>query len=394
MSRISFGANGGRWPIQNDTLTVSVRAQEDGEFATENTLSFGVPPSFATHPDCVAAALATLCGRKYQEIGFDFAISETAGQLIADAYGVSVRSTEAPIPARTPGTRLALNFSGGFDSLAALALAGPDHVQLISMDFGGAFNREANYFRQFDTTLVATDLRTKQFNRNDWRFMGAGSLLLADHLGLGTIGFGTILEATPWNLRAAVAGRPPAPDGPFAAAGVLSTSWIRGLTEIGTAMVILRYMPDQIAPSQRSLAQPKTEKYSRKQLLVHIAAETAGVDVPNVGQLLPPSKKTRFGSSFAVDFLSIFMAQYFGGDLIELLMEEFPDSDLTREVVASDLGFYLKYNPNFLAHIPDQIRGSVLARMHDAGLEPYQEQDFISYARVRKLLAGYHHIPD
>lgn len=394
MSRIAFGANGGRWPIQNDTLVVSVRAQEDGEFATEDTVSFGVPRGFASHPDCVAAALSTLCGRKYQEIVFDFPISQSAGQLIADAYGVAVRSTEAPIAPRTPGDAIALNFSGGFDSLAALALAGPDNLQLISMDFGSAFAREAEYFRQFETTIVTTDLRVKQYNRNDWRFMGAGSLLLADHLGLGTIGFGTILEATPWNLRAAAAGRPPPPDGAFAAAGLLSTSWIRGLTEIGTAMVMLRFMPEQIAASLRSLAQPKSEKYSRKQLLITIAAESAGVPVPHIGQLMPPSKKTRFGSSFTVDFLSIYLAQYFGHELIEILMEDFPDSDLAREVLASDLGFYLKYNPNFLAHIPDRIRAGVLARMHEAGLEPFQEQDFVSYAGVRKLLAQFHHIPD
>src|SRR5699024_12658626 len=92
---------------------------------------------------------------------------------------------------RRAGFRSALNFSGGFDSLAARVLE--PHAELISLDFGGRFSRERKFFERFDPYVLETNLVDIGLNRYAWSFMGIGSLLMRYELQLGAYSFGSIM---------------------------------------------------------------------------------------------------------------------------------------------------------------------------------------------------------
>ncbi len=103
------------------------------------------------------------------------------------AYNCTITTPTRPIPDNAPSKILAddvyLCFSGGFDSIAAKAIL-PASTHLISNEFGGAFEREALFFKQFHTQILQWDLRRARpegkmkFNESiDWRFMLAPGLL-------------------------------------------------------------------------------------------------------------------------------------------------------------------------------------------------------------------------
>lgn len=392
MSRISFTATSGSgWNVVDGALRVDVEIVEPDGAERSETLYFTVPPGFHAHRDLVCAALTTLAGRKYGVVAFDFAGSAQARAAIEATYGIKLEFKGDPQPPRQAGDATLLNFSGGFDSMSALALTEGRPVQLLSVDFGGAFAREEAYFRDFDTIVCSTDLRRKGFHRNDWRFMAACSLLLADMLSLGTIGFGSPLEASSWNFRRSYAGRPP-DDRLFGALGLHQTSWIRGITEIGTAMVMLALKPDAIVPSLASLATKGTEKYLRKQLLVEIAAETLGRPLPAIGDRAAAREPVAFGTIFTVDFLALYFLKRFGRAFVSTFVSGLPDDSEMNEVLGANLDFYLKYHPGFIEHIPSAMRNHVLGRLHEAALYPYNEADFESFALVRRFFGRYHSI--
>ncbi|WP_186312227.1 hypothetical protein, partial [Staphylococcus epidermidis] len=77
----------------------------------------------------------------------------------------------------------------------------PADTKLVSLDFGGGFAREREFYQQFKPASIATNFRAEGFAENSWSFMGIGTILLRDYLDLGTLSFGAILEASPWNFQ-------------------------------------------------------------------------------------------------------------------------------------------------------------------------------------------------
>lgn len=380
---ITFETGGPGWSVDDGTFAVAVRTTEGDGTIGEDTLHFGVPGGFHAHPDCVAAALSTLCGRKYAEIAFDFPVSDRCRSMIEDCYGVAIKVPGA-VARRVAGPNLMLNFSGGFDSLAAMLTAGSE-LPMVSMDFGPPFEREERYFSSFRTNVCKTDLRQKGYGLNDWRFMASGSLLMADCLEAGAFGFGSIFEAAPWHFSPRTASGKPRSLGPFGAVGAMDVAWTRPLTEFGTAMVVLSRAPETVAPSLTSLASPGSEKLYRKQLLIEVASRRLGLPAPDRATFVKPKKRTPWGKAFTVDFLALFFVREYGRAFVEEWMD-LPEDDEFAEASRGDLGFYLKYNPNLIGYIPPDIRNRVLNAFHECGLLPYNEIDFESFARVRKLL--------
>jgi hypothetical protein len=123
-------------------------------------LYFSVPDGFRTHPDLVAAAMAPLLAAHHDRISFEFPVSDVVREQIGTRTGASVSAAGAGEP-RQPGKRIALNFSGGMDSLAAWLLA-PHQVERVAIDFGGWFDREREFFETLspDVTCV-TNFRSK-----------------------------------------------------------------------------------------------------------------------------------------------------------------------------------------------------------------------------------------
>src|SRR5699024_6541660 len=91
-----------------------------------------------------------------------------------------------------------LNFSGGFDSMAALALEPNAH--LVSLDFGGRFSRERQFFEKFQPNIIETNLVDLKLNRYSWTFMGIGALLFRDELNISSYAFGSIMAGSATQL--------------------------------------------------------------------------------------------------------------------------------------------------------------------------------------------------
>jgi len=389
--RISFKADLTPKSLAAGSLNVEVTTIE-GDETSSTSLHFSLVDKFHAHQDCIGVALATLCGTKYDYIEYDFAISKQVREAIAKHCKADVVAT-GEIEPRQSGERTALNFSGGFDSLAAYLLA-PHSVDLVSVDFGGSFARERGGFDAYSPRVICeTDFRQKGFALNDWRFMAVGSILHADVLGLGAMSFGSILEATPWNFVMRRPGQIAVRDPLFGAIGLNDYSPIRGLSEFGTAMVVLSRARDGVETSLMSLAAPGTEKGFRKQLIVDTVAHHMGSGAaPDFDQYQYPREKTPFGKSFTVDFLTLYFVRLYGKDIVSRWMSGLDDLDMSW-IKGLDLRFYERYATNFIHEMPSSVRNIVLDGYHDCGIYPFDEQDWVAFSKVREFLRGFHRIP-
>ena len=102
--------------------------------------------------------------------------------------------------------KLLLAFSGGFDSVCALALL-EEEATLFSIDYLGWFKRERNFFEKFETDIFEWDIRQRKsgasvsFNESlDYRFLIAPAVLYAEE-GLTGLITGTVLEASIYQYR-------------------------------------------------------------------------------------------------------------------------------------------------------------------------------------------------
>ena len=350
-----------------------------------------MPEEYELNPDLTAVALTTLFGSAYDEIHFNMTLAETTHRTVSRLCGAA---TSGPTSDSTPVMNpiresVALNFSGGFDSLAARALL-PVDIKLISLDFGGAFSRERDFFSRFHPTVIPTNLRSLGYAKNSWSFMGIGPILLRDHLGIGTYSFGSILEATAYNFI----DRQPFANTPnpwFAAAGLRQLHPALGLTEVGTAMLLIGRHPESIGDSLTSLAAADSEKAHRKSMMVHLAGRLHGLNFPIAG----PTRGTAyqaFGSSFTTDFLVFYVLNRLGPSFAERLVSDIPAEvvSLSREL---SLTFFERMNTNFYNSTPTQARALLAERCFESGIGLYDENDWHEFAQVRKLLSVYHPIP-
>lgn len=355
----------------------------------EDEIFFEVPADFHAHPDCMAACLATLCGTQYRAIHFDFAVSDPCSAAIANRTGAVV-TARGVCSARQPGQAIALNFSGGFDSLAAFHLA-PGLLTTVAVDFGRNFERERAFFETLHPDLIcATDFREKRYDRNDWLFMGAVSLLFADYLDLAAISFGTIFEATVHNYRLAPATA--SRNALIESIGLHDATFTRGLTEFGTAMVIDAYAADQIDRSIVSLADPGSEKSLRKRLLIDAARHRGGSAAPDFDRYVYPKRMAKYGQSYAIDFLGLVFARLYGRDAVSRWVDGLP-ADLDAQLAEIDVDWVFRRNPLFDPQIAEPLRQDVEARLAGAGIEGFREQDWAGYHAVRQMLETSHRFP-
>ncbi|MFF2676977.1 hypothetical protein ACFVRT_10330 [Arthrobacter koreensis] len=358
----------------------------------DRRLNFKLPLGYHQDNDLLAIAISTLLGTKYSNLTLDLAISDEARTKLSDLIS-------APVQAKRSGTYMSppissgttLNFSGGFDSLAAKVLL-PEDAKLVALDFGGAFERERTFFDTFNPSVISTDFRAKGFARNSWSFMGIGSILLRDYLGVDTYSFGSILEAAPFNLSPNLRFKGAA-DPWMAAAGMRKLNPVLGLTEVGTAMLLNEYVPDLVRESLVSLAAPKSEKFTRKVVLQALAEHAVGSR--RRGYLFDvdqPSPHQCFGDSFATDFLALYILKKAGREVVGWLVSDIP-SEIISAVQSMDLNFYERLNTNFYGsmEIPDVQR--IYHRCLQAGILPYDQNDWREFAAVTKMISQYHPIP-
>jgi len=359
-------------------------------FETADEIGFEVPDDFHAHPDCMAACLATLCGTKYRAIHFDFAVSDRCSAAIRERTGAQVRARGRCAP-RPAGRSIALNFSGGFDSLAALHLA-PEGLRTVAIDFGRKFTRERQFFETLNPDLIcATDFREKGFDRNDWLFMGAVSLLFADYLDLAAIAFGTIFEASALNYRLTPTGASSLPL--IESIGLHDATFTRGLTEFGTAMIIDAYSPELIEGSIASLADAGSEKSLRKRLLVDVVRHRRDLAAPDFDSYVYPKRKASFGKSYAIDFLGLIFAKLYGRDAVSRWIDGLP-IDTDEALAAIGVDWVFRFNPHFTAQMPEPLRQRIEDRLAGAGVHGFRDEDWAGYHAIRERLAGSHRLPE
>ncbi|WP_433218959.1 DUF6395 domain-containing protein [Microtetraspora malaysiensis] len=155
------------------------------------------------HPDLLAVAAWTMAAPwTRRRVTFDRAISPELAEAISDGWGIEA----GPVGERPrTGSRLAISYSGGADSVAVAAIL-PDaplvHFQRISHP--RVPNRWTHYRSDVLARLAARTGRELTVVRSDLEFLlarprpgypehhavAAGALLLADELDLGGIAMG------------------------------------------------------------------------------------------------------------------------------------------------------------------------------------------------------------
>ena len=350
---------------------------------TDDTIWFQLPVSHRPHPDLVASAIVAVFGSTFSEWEYRAPISSTTLRHLESFTGAEWDVPLYSLDPRTPGSDTVLNFSGGFDSLAAVALLGDDNPK-VSIDFGSRFERERKFFSKFDTAIVSTNARDFE---TSWTFMGVGAILLADYFNAGYLSFGSILEASPWGM---VAREKPKMGNPlFLNIGLRETNPLGGMTEFGTALIAARAFPDLIVESLSSLADRHTEKYKRKFLLLQCVAEEVD-DAAVLTQMATPTLKEpiEFGRHFAADFLAPGMWTHCNG-------EDWMRRPGGFESWASEKSFefYWREIPGLDPHPVLSVEQSISARKSQLGIEPYRSRDWDELRSVLSVISFFHRIP-
>ena len=378
----------GEAQFNEGTLTIPFKDE-----SRSSSLRFSLPQDWELDRDLVALALTTLLGTKYSTVELSDEISgETRriGEQLTHANWIAPESPASFAHVNEGRRGLALNFSGGFDSLAALALL-PRDTNLISLDFGGPFSREREFFQDFPTYSISTNFRDLGFALNTWAFMGIGSILLRDYLNLANYSFGAILEASAWHFN------------PATTSGRLKQPWynsahlevfnpVIGMTEVGTAMIIVRHRPELALRSLASVASAGSLKHTRKLLLLHAARTLFPTPITLDDIDTERSPLGKFGDNFANDFLSFYLHRKLGEKYSRLLVGEIP-TEILGKISRLSLRFYERINTNFYSGMPSELTARALAEAALAGCTPYTYTDWQEFMTVKDILAKYHQFP-
>lgn len=342
--------------------------------------------------DLIAVFFAVLAGPGLANLQMDLAVTPEISAAIERFCGCKL-AAERVDPAEVEAERegLALSFSGGFDSLAAKALL-PGSPALISMDFGGWFQRETDYFERFDPYIVRTNFRMAGFGRRSWMFMLAGVILLRDTLGIRTYSTGSILESSPWHYRRNLEGMPGAHP-LLSALGLRQLNPTIGITEVATTMLTMRHFPDEVAASLKSLAAPTTGKSLRKQMLVATLHRRGRVRLdyePSVAEFDTPP--LRWGQSLTDDMLTPYMLRHAGESEARSLMADIPDA-VVELAESATLSFYERYHTGLYQRVAPSTMRHVRNTFAAAGIEPFAERDWVEYRAVIEILRRTHDLP-
>lgn len=333
----------------------------------------------------IAHALSTLCGNKYSRITFDFEVPENVAGDIEKFTGAEVvapRTTSEAAPSYDSGN--VLSFSGGFDSMAAKALM-PDETHLVSIDFGGWFTREAEFFEKFEPITVSTNARRvpdqrTSFVRNHWGFMAIGALLTRSYLGARYHTFGSILgsefqSSGPSRVKLA----------PLESVGFVDAPYTNGITELGTAKIMTLAFPHLLGDSIESLAGKRDRKRFLKIALIHASTYNQ-----QLLKSIPPaadewSAPVDFDSSYTTALAALALYSRNQGQLISPLFNSVP-TDSIDFAKSHDFSFMEKVNWDKHQHLEQPLRADFWAKLAQFEFSPYTERDWENVHAARTHL--------
>ncbi|QGU08478.1 hypothetical protein COCCU_12895 [Corynebacterium occultum] len=353
---------------------------------TDHEIWYEFDREIETTSSLVAIAVAPLCGRAFDEVSFDFEID---GEALESIRSFTRADVSAPTKPREPqrdsedrdGT--ILSFSGGFDSIAAKALL-PDDTHLVSLDLGGWFKREAEYFGRFNPITIKTNIRQVPDQRtaltsNNWLFMATGTILCSYHLGAKYHVFGTILgerfsfPASPRKIPL------------MESIGLQEAPITSGITEIGTTRIMLQTHPEEVAASLQSLANNGDRKQYYKQSMVTLLAEELGVKNP-ISDFNPEWKnKVGFGGSYTTALSALYFMAKGRMDLIAPLYDEIPAEAVTFSK-SHRMDFMTRVNTDFYHWTPRHLRNPLFEKLSNLDLVPYSESDWDEVHETREFL--------
>lgn len=370
-------------------VSFNVKTYDESNLLKNDEVYFDLSEPVEIDDNLIAISLSTFCGNKFDEIYFDLSISDKTIKNISfyTQSNVNVSSINNEDFIREDRTKIALNFSGGFDSLAAKILFG-DNVELISMHF---FDSEYKFFKNFKPYIVKTNFRQLGYADNVWTFMGVGSILYSNFLNIKYLTFGTILEAYHLHATSFLSSRDRFIESPFNFAGIDTLKLIQSMTEIGTALVICNTYPFLANESLNSLSLPRTEKRYRKQLILQILKKKFNLDniLIELTEAPPENARLTWGNDYALDFLNLYILKHAGYEETSKIMKNIPQV-VVDFVNNNSLDFYEKYNPNYLNNIPKEMKSDVAKNLAIAKIFPYNQKDYDDLKKVLEFLTKFH----
>ena len=319
----------------------------------------------------LALALSTLCGKSFDTIRFGFELPDSTREDIArwTESSVEVSGVVEKDSRELSGT--VLNFSGGFDSLAAHYLL-PENHKLVSLDFGGRFSREKRFFQRFSPLQVQTNIVQTSLRKHSWSFIGMGSLLTLKEFKAKYCTFGSIIESTGFKRKTAHEKGFTFP--PFASAGMQNTPTVQGISEVGTALIIAENSSELIEPSLQSLASPGEEKLFRKWALAKFALEQAGRPVPFGEVQRPSAPHYEFGQRLVIDLTAMMIASMGREDIAVQLVGGL-SSEIIRDSKAMGFDFMFRADKRMYANYPEELMPALEQGLKRAGLDWYSAKD-------------------
>lgn len=318
-------------------------------------------------------------------------VNRTTKEYLQAYYDVSINvpvSTEIEyrnLALKSVPENIYLCFSGGFDSITSKAML-EDLADLVSIDFGGTYERESTFFKFFKTNIIKWELRGKRkgqkesFNELlDWHWMVSPPLLFQDKDKPLAIATGTILEgAGPWWFSGKK--RPDFKQynscgyGP----GVALVSPVASITEYATTLVASQYLnSEQLASSLKSLAAPNSLKAFRKKVLLSIIQDKS---IPDASTKM---LKHRFGSGFGDDFMALYFYWKLGKDWV---LENYVDL-IPEEAASIDMSFAEKIHQYNLDALDRKLSDHLLGKLKGFGLNKlYTDNDFNELEKVKAII--------
>ncbi|CAM4293328.1 hypothetical protein [Jeotgalicoccus halotolerans] len=354
-------------------------------------IEFELTDPIIVRDDLIAYSLACLCGRKYDSIFMDLKVSLRTKATIEKHTGAKLKChidlNEYTINKSFDNETL--NFSGGFDSLAALAFL-PRNSSLVAMDFGGDFNREMSIIKKFNSHIVKTNIIETDFRRNSWLFMVIGSILYKDYLNSDFNVFGSVMLSAVLSDSRFIknASTPLLIEG----AGMSSIPYTLGLTEIGALRIAAHYFPEHINESLISLASEGSEKRYRKQLYLEIENErfNSNIEITNP---VKPLKNPHFkwGDVFQADHLALYILKFKGYEVASTMVSDIP-GDAEHLLENMSLDFFTKYHPDNVHNIPENQRERFFKVLEGATVSVYSTEDLDEYETIKNYLSNWYEV--
>lgn len=353
-----------------------------------------VPPDFHTHNDLVAAAVLTLVGLRFDEVEFNFPISSHCAAILERYYrGVRVGPIDPSLPSRTPGSRMALNFSGGLDSTAVRAML--EHMlgsefAVVTSEYGRRYAYEAQGYAPYRRDVsCATDLREHRFDRNG-RFNFFVPLLFAEYLDLGSITTGHALFTTNDDLDPLVFQRPPhflREDLVAHAGGLEEVHLSRGIHTLALYTMLLQLAPERAERALPASALAGTRKHYMRAWVLRAAFEDLGMQTPPSLRNLPPPKPLYdLGGSIGADITLLWFVKREGRSAVTALCPQLRAYDLSF-LDDFSFDFIRRYHPRYLQLVPQPLQERTLTLLEDCNIEPCTAADLEELTEIRRFFA-------